>query len=225
MGDNKETYDGFKVSDSYVSLSPSGAMSDHVDVAVAKYAPAAVDSMVNVAVAKYAPATVDSMVNVAVAKYAPATVDSMVNVAVAKYAPATVDSMVNVAVAKYAPVAVNSNVVMSGVVPATASGLALTILGTINVQDLRCDSRGDQYAQAIFNNGSGYYDKLKKSFVNIATLCNKTLKNKKIDVASIKSNLKNAKKKAMSQSQSCEQRKLDMQKIYSQTKDIFTILK
>ena len=112
-----------------------------------------------------------------------------------------------------------------GEVPITASGLALTILGTINVQDLRCDSRGDQYAQAIFNNGSGYYDKLKKSFVNIATLCNKTLKNKKIDVASIKSNLKNAKKKAMSQSQSCEQRKIDMQKIYSQTKDIFTILK
>jgi len=107
-------------------------------------------------------------------------------------------------------------------IPSNALALGLKILPTINAQDLRCNTKGDPFAEAIYNNGSGYYVKLSKAFDNIAVLCNKTLKNKKIDVASIKDNLKVAKKKAMSQRDACAQRKVDMQKIYSETKDIFT---
>jgi hypothetical protein len=110
-------------------------------------------------------------------------------------------------------------------VPANANKLAITIPSTINARNLRCDSKGDQYAKAIFNNGSGQYDRLKTSFNNLATICNKALNNKNIDTTSIKSDLKDAKKRALNQKQACEARKFDMQKLYSQTKDIFAALK
>ena len=108
-------------------------------------------------------------------------------------------------------------------VPSNANKLNISIPSTINNRDLRCDKKGDQYAQAIFTNGSGYYDKLKTSFGNLATICNRALKNKHIDVTNVKAELKDGKKKALNQKSACEQRKTDMQKIYSQTKDIFAI--
>ena len=170
-----------------------------------------------IGVAKYAPA-VDP--GIGVAKYAPA-VDP--GIGVAKYAPAVDPGIV---VAKYAPAAPAIGGGGDAIsVPASADRFAIKIPSTVEKDTLRCDSKGDGYAMAIFNNGSGFYDKLKTSFENIATICNKALKNKKIDVASIKSECTNAKKKALSQKTACEQRKFDLQKQYEVTKDIFASIK
>lgn len=109
----------------------------------------------------------------------------------------------------------------SQVLKPNANNLAIQIPSTVNKDTIRCDAKGDPYAEAMFKTGSGHYDKLEKSFGNIQKICNQALKNKKIDVSTVKSELKDAMKKAASQSKACENRRAELQRQYDLTSDIF----
>ena len=71
---------------------------------------------------------------------------------------------------------------------------------------------------------NGHYAKLSKLYADGADICAKALKNKKIDVQSIKKYLKDAKKKCITQSKYCEEHRHQFETQYILTQDIYAVI-
>lgn len=102
-----------------------------------------------------------------------------------------------------------------------ANSLAITVPSTIQRNVLRCDDKGDQYAEAIYRS-SGYYAKLANAFDKIAQYCNQALSDSGIAVDKVKTELKQAKSKALSQKSGCAKRQNEIKTQYNLTADIYT---
>ena len=102
--------------------------------------------------------------------------------------------------------------------------LHIDLPSTLDAELLNYSEIGDQYAEGIFSPQTGTYAKLSKLYQQGAELCTKTLKNKKIDVQSVKKELKDAKKKCLSQSQYCIERKDEFSKQYQIAKQLYEVL-
>ena len=103
----------------------------------------------------------------------------------------------------------------------SAANLAITVPSTVQRNVLRADEKGDKYAEAIYSNG-GYYAKLANAFDKIAQYCNTALNDSGIAVDKVKTELKEAKKKALSQKNACNKRRNDIKTQYNLTVDICT---
>ena len=102
---------------------------------------------------------------------------------------------------------------------ASAKKLAITVPSTVTRNTLRCAEAGDVYAQKIYGS-SGNYASLANAFTNIANLCNKALNNKAFVSTGTKSDLQQAKKKAMTQATGCKKRMGEIRQAYNVTADI-----
>lgn len=98
--------------------------------------------------------------------------------------------------------------------------LKLDLSSKIDTDDIRIDPAGDRYAEGVYHAHSGNYIKLAKLYTEAAELCAKTLKNKKIDVNSIRTKVKKAKQLCLSQAEYCKQHRISFEQTYTVTTEI-----
>lgn len=102
---------------------------------------------------------------------------------------------------------------------AACAKLAITVPSTVARNTLRCDEKGDTYANSIYSS-NGYYAKLASAFTKIANYCDKALNNTAFCSAGTKTDLQEAKKKANGQSAGCKKRMSELKNAYNVTADI-----
>jgi len=95
---------------------------------------------------------------------------------------------------------------------------------TLDKKNIRCNNHGDRYMKAICDHKSGDYAKLIKLFDRGADLCDKTLKDKKIDLQNIKTSVKEAKKKCASQTVYLENNRRDFETQYEVSQEVSAAL-
>ena len=102
----------------------------------------------------------------------------------------------------------------------SATNLAITVSSKVTKDALVVNQKGDECVSKI----QKAYANVAKAFGNIATYCDSALKNKNIAVDKVKTQLKEAKKKAANQSAACKQRKKDIGYQYAQSEDMYNLM-
>jgi hypothetical protein len=110
------------------------------------------------------------------------------------------------------------------IVAESADEYKLTLSSKLDATDIRVEPIGDSYAVAVYDTHSGNYVKLGRLYKEAADLCARTLKNKKIDVESIKTQIKKAKQLCLSQADYCRKHRDLFEVKYESTCDIIRTL-